>query len=76
MKKVSKELKFIRGFSRESVNDICKMYNIDRSNLINNKLNEEKVLLVYNELIMRLTTMIGEISKEEVTSSSIGDNNG
>lgn len=65
MKKISKELKFIRGFSSTSVNNICKELNIDRSNLINNKLKEETVQIVYDKLVLELTDLISKCIKEK-----------
>lgn len=65
MKKISKELKFIRGFSSTSVNNICKELNIDRSNLINNKLKEDTVQIVYDRLVLELTDLISKCIKEK-----------
>lgn len=65
MKKISKELRFIRGFSSTSVNNICKELNIDRSNLINNKLKEETVQIVYDRLVLELTDLISKCIKEK-----------
>ena len=70
MKKVSKELEFIRGFSKESVNDICNKYGINRSNLISNKCTQDKIDLVYSELVYRISSMINKITEEEFLDRS------
>lgn len=67
-KEISKELRFIKGFSSTSVNKICKEYNINRGNLIMNKVSKEKEQLVYNRLVAELTELINDICKSELNS--------
>ncbi|MBO7695221.1 MAG: hypothetical protein J6T10_21575 [Methanobrevibacter sp.] len=65
MKKVSKELKFIKGFSSTSLNRICNEVGIDRANLVKNQCKEEDVLKVYNKLITEFADMLKESIKED-----------
>lgn len=73
MREVSKELKFIKGFSSTSVNKICKEYNINRGNLITNKVSREKEKLVYNRLVAELTDLINEICKNELEKVDVNE---
>lgn len=57
-KKESRELLFIKSITKESVNKICKKYHIDMSNLLANRVKEDKVRLVYSELIYDLLSNI------------------
>lgn len=66
MKKISKELKFIKGFSSTSINKICNELGINRSNLISNKCSDEDVLKVYNKLIEEFSTILKESIKEDL----------
>lgn len=69
MKKISKELEFIKGFSSISVNSICKDFNINRSNLINNKTQQEKIEVVYDILIIELFSLIEKYLIEQSKES-------
>ena len=66
MKKVSKELKFIKGFSSTSINRICNELGINRANLISNRCSEEEVLKVYNKLIVEFASILKESIKEDL----------
>lgn len=59
-----RKINFIKGFSKVSVNRICKSFNISRSNLVNGKICEEKLDKVYKRLVNELTDMIKEVYHE------------
>lgn len=65
MRKESKELKFIKGFSATSINKICAELNINRGNLMSNRCKEEDIIKVYNKLIAEFSDMLKESVKED-----------
>jgi hypothetical protein len=58
-----RKLNFIKGFSKISVNKLCKEININRSNLIKGYVKDEAINYVYDNLILEVTHMIEEIIK-------------
>ena len=50
MKEMSKELKFIKGFSKISITGICKKVNVNRGNLLNGTAGEEREKTVKEEI--------------------------
>lgn len=54
MKVISKEAKFLKGFSGIKVGKICREYGIDVSNLQKGKTSEEKEIKVYNRVIKEI----------------------
>jgi len=65
MRKESKELKFIKGFSATSINKICSELNINRGNLMSNRCKEEDIIKVYNRLITEFSDILKESVKED-----------
>lgn len=65
MRKISKELKIIKGFSQTSINKICNDLNVNRGNLMSNRCKEEDVLKVYNKLIEEFANVLSESVKED-----------
>lgn len=57
-KKITNNLQYIKEFSKISVSSICRDLKIDRSNLLNGKLSEEKILLVKLEIQRKLIDII------------------
>lgn len=53
------DLQFIKEFSKITISQICRDLNVDRGNLMNGRAGESTTKLVKEELVKRLTALIG-----------------
>ena len=60
VKKDSKDLIFIKKFSKISVSKICKELNINTSNLFSNRTTENNITLVKTEIIKKVLTLLND----------------
>lgn len=64
-REVSKELQFIKDFSKISINSICNDLKIDKSNLYRNSCSRKNEKIVYNELIKKIYFILKKIDKKQ-----------
>lgn len=63
MKEISNDLKFIKEFSKLSVNKVCKDLKINLSNLLSNRSSEKNIILVKTEIIKRVLSLLDDSYK-------------
>lgn len=56
-KEITKELKFIKGFSKISITGICKKVNVNRSNLLNGTAGDDREKIVKEEIERELAKL-------------------
>jgi hypothetical protein len=56
-KEITKELKFIKGFSKISISGICKKVNVNRSNLLNGTAGDDREKIVKEEIERELAKL-------------------
>ena len=56
-KEITKELKFIKGFSKISISGICKKVNVNRSNLLNGTAGDYREKIVKEEIERELAKL-------------------
>ena len=57
MKKITKQLKFIKEFSKISITGICKKVNVNRSNLLNGTAGDDREKIVKEEIERELAKL-------------------
>ena len=56
-KEITKELKFIKGFTKISITGICKKVNVNRSNLLNGTAGDDREKIVKEEIERELAKL-------------------